>query len=68
MELTFFFYKPCYLPKPYVCRQYFEDGDVVSPLICAWDFVIQRENKKVAGNETAAMMLNVTIVYYSLFQ
>jgi hypothetical protein len=40
-------------------RQYFEDEDKVSPLICAWDFVIQRESKRIAGNETAALTLNV---------
>lgn len=43
-------------------RQYFEDEDKVSPLICAWDFVIQRESKRIAGNETAALTLNVRII------
>ena len=36
---------------------------MTNPLICAWDFVIQRENKKVVGNETAATTLNVRIFY-----
>ncbi len=38
----------------------------MSPLICAWDFVIQRENKKTSGNETAATTLNVSFFFVNL--
>nr|CAH0112384.1 unnamed protein product [Daphnia galeata] len=58
----------CGSPRPNVTvdgvinlPQYFEDEDKISPLICAWDFVIQRENKRIAGNETAAMTLNIEV-------
>lgn len=38
-----------------------EDEDMVSPLVCAWDFVIPRETKKQVGNDTASLYLHVTL-------
>lgn len=36
-----------------------EDEDMVSPLVCAWDFVVPRESKKQIGNDSASLYLHV---------
>jgi hypothetical protein len=44
----------------HINRQYLDDEDFVNPLVCAWDFVIQRDSRKVVANETAALNLHVS--------
>jgi len=41
--------------------QYLEDDGLNGPLICAWDFVLNRDNRKVPANETTTFDLHIEI-------
>lgn len=49
-----------------LCSQFLEEEDQVSPLICAWDFIVsspKRAYNKPTTNETASLLLQVEVAH-----